>query len=239
MKEHPLIFQPCSMEALLSNRKTQSRRLPGRNSVLIGGKRPSAALWAQLRFDCAYRTAEGTLLVPRVGDLGTQCVDVVPAYAVGDLIWSREAWWHYGVWLERGDPSEPSGTYRWHGYTPPGGKPPAELGRYAGFADPGPQDSSGWYWRKRSPIHQPRWASRFEATLTTVRWERLGDLTEEDARAEGVTLPGCDYVGRCNSTRCRLHGGDAYRRAYEALWRARHGTWEPARWVLVLEWEAR
>jgi len=52
-----------------------------------------------------------------------------------------------------------------------------------------PVDEVHW----RSPIHMPRWASRLTLIVTDVRVQRLAEISEEDARAEGATSrPACN-----------------------------------------------
>jgi hypothetical protein len=70
-------------------------------------------------------------------------------------------------------------------------------------------------------IHMPRWASRIDLEVTAVRVERLHDITEEDAHAEGVALG----EGDTNATRRFFEG-----------WREINGdeSWDANPWVWVV-----
>lgn len=66
-------------------------------------------------------------------------------------------------------------------------------------------------------IHMPRWASRMTLVVTATKIERLNDITEDDARAEGVEL--IDGSIRHPS----------YWQAFASLWSALHGP--PNEWT--------
>jgi hypothetical protein len=67
--------------------------------------------------------------------------------------------------------------------------------------------------RFRQSMHMPRWASRITLTVTDVRVQRLQEISEEDARAEGVDF--------------NVNGGPNNRAAYCRLWNTLHG---PGSW---------
>lgn len=91
----------------------------------------------------------------------------------------------------------------------------------------------------RPSIHMPRWASRISLRVEAVRVERLRAITEEDAKAEGVTpytsigpdqvVPGPGFNG------ARL-GDQPHRLPFADLWRSINGaeSWDANPWVWVI-----
>lgn len=78
--------------------------------------------------------------------------------------------------------------------------------------------------RKWKPsIFMPRWASRISLRVTSVRVERLNDISQTDAIAEGVS---------------GVNTGD-FVTAYSELWESINGTdsWQANPWVWVIEFE--
>ncbi|MEL9552059.1 hypothetical protein J4X41_21125 [Escherichia coli] len=78
-------------------------------------------------------------------------------------------------------------------------------------------------------IHMPRWASRILLEITDVRVERLRDMSEADAKAEGaspamykITPPEAVY---------RVGFGDIWRSIYE------QDNWLSNPWVWVIEFK--
>lgn len=82
----------------------------------------------------------------------------------------------------------------------------------------------------RPSIHMPRWASRITLRIADVRVERLQDITEDDARAEGV---GYKNPGYLPGTKGNWIGSFAY------LWNHLNGpdAWNANPWVWVINFE--
>ncbi len=88
----------------------------------------------------------------------------------------------------------------------------------------------------RPSIFMPRWASRITLEITDVRVERLQDISDEDAAAEGVVGGGW-YLAE-QSPVCLLHTQtSAAKWNYGVLWDAINGkgSWAANPWVWVVE----
>lgn len=84
----------------------------------------------------------------------------------------------------------------------------------------------------RPSIHMPRWASRITLEVTGVRVERLQDISEADAIAEGIVrAPYGWWSGREGSSSPTAIG------AYALLWEQINGpgSWDANPWVWVVE----
>lgn len=92
----------------------------------------------------------------------------------GDRLWVREAWAPLDA-LTHGDP---------------GVTALADRGFYR--ADNSTMDGEISRWRPS--IHLPRWASRLTLIVTDVRVQRLQNISEEDARAEGCDQALADAI---------------------------------------------
>ena len=118
-----------------------------------------------------------------------------------------------------------------------------------------PSISQGVLWdyprRVRPSIHMRRWECRCEFEITEIRIERLHDISEEDAIAEGLSaitkdgtmvkygipdrdgLPGTDDYGWPWTEWCR-DPRDAYRKLWEQV--NGLGSWNHNSWVWVISY---
>ncbi len=82
----------------------------------------------------------------------------------------------------------------------------------------------------RPSIHMPRWASRIQLEITGLRMELLQDISDEDAKSEGIETPERpDDLG-------------AYSIGFAVLWNQINGKkhpWASNPWVWVVEFAAQ
>lgn len=78
----------------------------------------------------------------------------------------------------------------------------------------------------RSSMHQYRWASRLTLQVRDMRMERLHDISEEDARAEGALKMLMDDDGKFYEG--PTFEGGTYRTGFAGLWAHIHG---PESWA--------
>jgi hypothetical protein len=108
-----------------------------------------------------------------------------------------------------------------------------------------PTNINGGKWR--SPLFMPRWASRITLEITDIKVERLQDITEEGAIAEGIEFDSgweeqsgegyCDGVGYMNYETGDLDcitPKESYRTLWNSLNAKRGYSWESNPWVWVI-----
>jgi len=85
--------------------------------------------------------------------------------------------------------------------------------------------------RWRPSIFMPRWASRITLEIVSVRVERVCEITEEDAIAEGVKF------GTYRPNECRTCARVAFMDTWDALNAKRGFSWDSNPWVFVVEFK--
>ena len=208
-KELPVVFSAQEVRAVLDGRKTQFRRLVKVVRLNIG---PSNSNYKVL--DTYLVDGELYFLYERNGhkyrDLTTKC----PFGEPGTRLWVRETWA-----IAKGIINESSkGQYLYkasHGYTQGGVE----------------HDLATWC---RS-ITMPRLASRITLEVTYIRVERLQDISEADAIAEGMQRSRVNYwCGAQHKAHAFPRQMASAKAAYADLWDskcAKTTPWESNPWI--------
>ncbi|MHA4844446.1 hypothetical protein ACX0G7_09790 [Flavitalea antarctica] len=177
MKFIPILFSTPMVQAIQAGRKSVTRRIMKPQPELrifqgaVTGKKVKG--WQITGTDKFWPTDD----TPNTSFL--KC----PYGQPGDVLWVRETHYAYGHWSCVTDTE--TGKEKWSFKDLTGdslfnyayeNNPPARIikGRY-GF---------GWY--KRPSLFMPKSACRIFLEVTEVRVERLQDISEEDAKAEGA-----------------------------------------------------
>jgi hypothetical protein len=163
-----IIMSAESVRAILDGTKTMTRRviIPQPQPVTV---HPDCTPWisqlSDIHWSIYWVTPKGNggLYKERDNNSPFKC-----PYQIGQTLWVKEAW------------SQDS-----RGGTLPNGE---DMVYYR--ADMRPDTWQGFW---KSPWFMPRWASRIDLTVTNRRAERVQEITEEDAFAEGIC--GGDWLG--------------------------------------------
>jgi hypothetical protein len=145
----------------------------------------------------------------------------------GQRLWVRETW-RTGKSLDEHSPAKIEEMVKDAGYR----RPWCPV-RYVadGFTEGNVSDFGGLWGKARVAIHMPRWLSRLTLTVTDVRVQRLQEISEEDALAEGVMKIGRRWeVDDIVAT--PIGAVDAYR----SLWNCINGAgiWDANPWIVAL-----
>lgn len=223
MKERPILFQGDMVRAILDGRKTQTRRIV---KLPVIDKDIGCEL-------------SGSELAGSQRDALRHCPHGQP----GERLWVRETFsigedlgkdWE--PWMEQGDRFvRTEGGHEIYcvpdDYFPPKNTPEKH------HCEDTPE-----HWREFGqipPIFMPRWASRITLEITGVRVERLNDISEADAVAEGIEPCG-DFFG---APSFRSYSDDETPCdalcSYESLWESIYGpgSWNANPWVWVIEFK--
>ena len=210
MTERPILFSGAMVRAILDGRKTITRRTV-KTDLACNLDEPRGQ--ADIEAGYPYVETENGY---------APLTDLCPYGQRGDRLWVREAW----VADAQVDAIAPRDLSQ--------GEPimyPADGAiRQTGCT----MVSQG---KGRPSIHMPRWASRILLEITAVRVERLQDISEQQALAEGVKGEPCDHARQaCANIGC---WGDTAKGAFGFLWESLNGagSWAANPWVWVVEFK--
>lgn len=161
MKERPIIFNAEMVNAILSGRKTQTRR-PVKFPFIdrnIGCELSGNELAGEIAAGNFWNSTFGQ---------------------PGDQLWVRES--YQGPLIPEEEISDLNGANSDKFYTPKYCEYAADGGPRPEYVDGDDNTRYGW----RPSIHMPRWASRITLEITGARVERLNSISDADMRAEGM-----------------------------------------------------
>ena len=232
VNERPILFSAPMVRSILAGHKTVTRR-PVRHQpdVPVTDAIPRRNFpHGPATIDWYWRPKHGHLNGMPSAGWDFKC----PFGQPGEHLWVRES--HAQVFevdIPVGRPFGPVGT------TGSPGRPDWKS-RYVYRAD-GEMPNVQWHHvgdnqpvRWTPSIHMPRIASRILLEITDIRIERLHDISEDHAIAEGVDVSVCQQFLETSPTRhqCKMaaiHG-------FSGLWESINGagTWDSNPWVWVV-----
>ena len=221
MTERGMIFNGEMVRALLSGRKTQTRRIM-KVQPKPSKSRPGDFWFSSKKLESMVHVSD---LAPGNSPIADYHLFIqehcCPFGAVGDRIWVRETFCPV-------DDTQYGGE-KWVDYR---ATPRYEASHPAGW-DSAPNDAEALKWRPS--IHMPHWASRILLEITDVRVERLNAISQADAIAEGAppSHPSIDCVSQ------EYGFPDFSRSWFGQTWQHIYGeeSWDANPWVWVIKFK--
>lgn len=226
MKERPILFSAPMVRALLNGSKTQTRRImkvqPDESD------RVTVEPFYQTVVDRSGEEQPGPQIFGAWWADG-ECGLKSPYGQPGDRLWVKETGWQRP---ERTPKMMREGADTWAPY----------YFDADGLSEQDHADFKAWGFKRRPSIFMPRECSRITLEVTSVRVERLNDISYEDALAEGVAdarklvEPECREGETADQLARRLRWPQ---REYELLWEQINGlgSWAANHWVWVVEFK--
>jgi hypothetical protein len=213
MRERPILFSGAMVRAILDGTKTQTRRVVKQRDIDV---EDGAAF-----FPCYVTGEPESIPVP------------CPFGQPGDRLWVRETW-QFADWTEEGEPyiryQADKAKIGYFGNDVPDGEALVEtwetLSRTENYAIDNKAADRRW----RPSIHMPRWASRITLEVTGVRVERLQDITQADAEAEGIA-----FMREIPDVDEKLTATQLYAALWNSINEKRGLGWDANPWVWVVE----
>lgn len=215
-KERPILFSGPMVQAILDGRKTQTRRIMKPQPISLDDSFGQAPCVGISNDRAAVQCNELCKVI------------TCPYGKTGDRLWVRETFS-----MKRNDGAE---------YESPWYKSDADKYGLMGMDENGPVYIEHLIWKPS--IHMPRHASRINLEITSIRVERLQDISESDAIAEGIEpTPGRDghndrWLFKNLRGSLSEYSSTAYPKdAYRSIWESINGatSWDANPWVWVIE----
>jgi hypothetical protein len=228
MKIKPILFSGQDVRAVFDGWKTQTRRVVEQQPDEDGLCRwaPDAPGVPFSYGHNVWRDTSDSVYRPR--------------YVPGDILWVRETW--AGVNPAPEGISLASPVCRPHLVPDPKYSSMVIIYRAEGAVEWTDEDgfmTDRSFWRPS--IHMPKWACRLWLRVTDTDVERVRDISEEDAKAEGSPLDCGNTPVGCPLDYCRAEVNCpevSHRNGFRSLWETRYpGSWERNDWVWVYEFK--
>lgn len=177
-RERPILFSGAMVRAILSGGKTQTRRVVrlSSNQCSVLSAQSCAAVSKPVNGACGLDLMDGQFLA-------------CPYGKPGDRLWVREEHFMHGRWEQVPDVFTKGGQQKWC-FVADSDEVMFDAAQLNGHFRSGVIKTKGTVstagWHKRLARFMPRKASRIMLEIVSVRGERLHDICEADAVAEGI-----------------------------------------------------